>query len=58
MNIRTMVSLTLRGVRVGMVSLAALQLSVGPGLVAAATAVNNAGRTYRDANQARHRDHR
>jgi phospholipase C len=43
MNIRTMVSLTLRGVRVGMVSLAALQLSVGPGLVAAATAVNNAG---------------
>src|SRR3984885_9021277 len=43
MNIRTMVSLTLRGIRVGMVSLAALQLSVGPGLVAAATAVNNAG---------------
>ena len=41
MNIRTMVSLTLRGVRVGMVSLAALQLSVGPGLVAAAAAINN-----------------
>src|SRR5271155_5545558 len=38
MNIRTFVSLTLRGVRVGMISLAALQLSVGPGLVAAANA--------------------
>jgi phospholipase C len=37
MNIRTMVSLTLRGVRVGMVSLAALQMSVGPTLAAAAT---------------------
>src|ERR1700723_2717563 len=43
MNIRTIVSQILRGARVGMVSLAALQLSVGPGLVAAATAVNNAG---------------
>ena len=35
MNIRTMVSLTLRGVRVGMISLAALQLSVGPAFAAA-----------------------
>ncbi len=43
MNIRAIVSQTLRGARVGMVSLAALQLSVGPGLVAAATAVNNSG---------------
>ena len=34
MNIRTMVSLTLRGVRTGMVSLAALQMSVGPALAA------------------------
>ena len=42
MNMRTIVSLTLRGalrgIRIGMVSLAALQLSVGPGLVAAANA--------------------
>src|SRR5580698_5704833 len=43
MNIRTIVSQILRGARVGMVSLAALQLSVGPGLVAAPTAVNNSG---------------
>src|ERR1700723_512413 len=43
MNIRTIVSQTLRGARVGMVSLAALQLSVGPGLVAAATAMDHPG---------------
>src|ERR1700723_4697696 len=43
MNIRTIVSQTLRGARVGMVSLAALQLSVGPGLVAAATAMDHSG---------------
>ena len=43
MNIRTIVSQILRGARVGMVSLAALQLSVGPGLVAAATAMDHSG---------------
>jgi phospholipase C len=43
MNIRTIVSQTLRGARVSMFLLAALQLSVGPGLVAAATAINNSG---------------
>ena len=36
MNIRTIVSQTLRGVRTGMVSLAALQISVGPVLAATA----------------------
>ena len=36
MNIRTIVSQTLRGVRTGMVSLAALQMSVGPVLAATA----------------------
>ena len=36
MNIRTIVSLTLRGVRVGMISLAALHMSVGPALAATA----------------------
>src|ERR1700742_3553864 len=41
MNIRTIVSLTLRGVRVGMVSLAALQMSVGPALAATAESANN-----------------
>jgi phospholipase C len=35
MNIRTIVSRTLHGVRIGMVSLAALQMSVGPALAAA-----------------------
>jgi phospholipase C len=43
MNIRTIVSLTLKGVRVGMVSLATLQMTAGPALVAAATAANNPG---------------
>src|ERR1700744_3864926 len=38
MNIRTIVSLTLRGVRLGMGSLAALQMSVGPALAATADA--------------------
>ena len=41
MNIRTIVSLTLRGVRVGMVSLAALQMSVGPALAATAESANS-----------------
>ena len=41
MNIRTIVSLTLRGVRVGMVSLAALQMSVGPALAATAESASN-----------------
>src|SRR3984885_13484590 len=43
MNIRTIVSLTLRGVRVGMVSLAALQMSVGPALAATAESASNPG---------------
>jgi phospholipase C len=38
MNIRTMVSMTLRGARLGMVSLAALQMAIGPAIVAAADA--------------------
>jgi phospholipase C len=41
MNIRTIVSLTLRGVRVGMVSLAALQMSVGPALAATAESASS-----------------
>ena len=40
MNIRTIVSSTLRGVRVGMVSLAALQMSVGPVLAATVESAN------------------
>ena len=41
MNIRTIVSSTLRGVRVGMVSLAALQLSVGPALAVTVESANS-----------------
>ena len=41
MNIRTIVSRTLQGVRVGMVSLAALQMSVGPALAATVESANN-----------------
>src|SRR5580698_9018852 len=43
MNIRTIVSFTLQGVRVGMVSLAALQMSVGPALAATADSAKNPG---------------
>ena len=43
MSIRTVVSQILSGVRLGMVSLAALQLSVGPGVAAAADAFTNSG---------------
>src|SRR5579863_5357081 len=48
MNIRTIVSRTLHGVRGGMVTLAALQMSVGPTLVVAATADNNPGLGHTD----------
>jgi phospholipase C len=41
MNIRTIVSSTLQGVRVGMVSLAALQMSVGPALAATVESANS-----------------
>jgi phospholipase C len=41
MNIRTIVSMTLHGVRVGMVSLAALQMTMGSALVVAAEATNS-----------------
>src|SRR3984957_14493807 len=48
MNIRTIVSLTLRGARVGMVSLAALQMSVGPALAATAESAKNPGLGHTD----------
>jgi phospholipase C len=41
MNIRTIVSSTLHGVRIGMVSLAALQMSVGPALAATVESANS-----------------
>ena len=41
MNIRTIVSSTLRGVRFGMVSLAALQMSVGPALAVTLDSANS-----------------